>query len=140
MPLVASTDAGNINGKVHNHRFPAANTALPFVNQHPEQLKIVTEFLQNKVVTLDLFKDGTPIPSSGTEIARGKDTRIDVVVRTRGVGHRFPTGTIDAFDIWLEVKATDENGKIVFWNGRIAAPDGDGPVDSERAFLPRLYA
>ena len=138
MPLVDSTDAGNINGKVHNHRFPAANTALPFVNQHPEQLKIVTEFLQNKVVTLDLFKDGTPIPSSGTEIARGKDTRIDVVVRTRGVGHRFPTGTIDAFDIWLEVKATDENGKIVFWNGRIAAPDGNGPVDPSAHFY-RAY-
>lgn len=138
MPLVDSTDAGNINGKVHNHRFPAANTALPFVNQHPEQLKIVTEFLQNKVVTLDLFKDGTPIPSSGTEIARGKDSRIDVVVRTRGVGHRFPAGTIDAFDIWLEVKATDENGKIVFWNGRIAAPDGNGPVDPGAHFY-RAY-
>ncbi len=138
MPLVDSTDAGNINGKVHNHRFPAANTALPFVNQHPEQLKIVTEFLQDEVVTLDLFKNGTPIPSSGTEIARGEDTRIDVVVRTRGVGHRFPTGTIDAFDIWLEVKATDENGKIVFWNGRIAAPNGNGPVDPSAHFY-RAY-
>ena len=138
MPLVDSTDAGNINGKVHNHRFPAANTALPFVNQHPEQLKTVTEFLQDEVVTLDLFADGRPIPSSGTEIARGKDTRIDVVVRTRGVGHRFPAGTIDAFDIWLEVKATDENGKIVFWNGRIAAPDGNGPVDPGAHFY-RAY-
>ncbi len=138
MPLVDSTDAGNINGKVHNHRFPAANTALPFVNQHPEQLKIVTEFLQDEVVTLDLFADGRPIPSGGTEIARDNDTRIDVVVRTRGVGHRFPTGTIDAFDIWLEVKATDENGKIVFWNGRIAAPDGNGPVDPGAHFY-RAY-
>ena len=27
MPLVASKDAGNINGFVHSHRFPAANTA-----------------------------------------------------------------------------------------------------------------
>ena len=138
MPLVDSTDAGNINGKVHNHRFPAANTALPFVNQHPEQLKAVTDFLQDDVVTLDLFADGRPIPTDGTEIARGKDTRIDVVVRTRGVGHRFPTGTIDAFDIWLEVKATDENGKIVFWNGSIAAPDGNGPVDPSAHFY-RAY-
>ena len=139
MPLVDSTDAGNINGKVHNHRFPAANTALPFVNQHPEQLKAVTEFLQDDVVTLDLFADGTPIPRDGNpEIARGESTRIDVVVRTRGVGHRFPTGTIDAFDIWLEVKATDENGKIVFWNGRIAAPNGNGPVDPGAHFY-RAY-
>ena len=160
MPLVASTDAANINGRVHNHRFPAANTALPFVNQHPEQLKVVTEFLQDEVVTLDLFADGTPIlinsaqgsattesrPPQGewqaqgtaTTVTRGQNTRIDVVVRTRGVGHRFPTGTIDAFDIWLEVKATDENGKIVFWNGRIAAPDGNGPVDPSAHFY-RAY-
>ena len=134
MPLVDSTDAANIDGKVHNHRFPAANTALPFVNQHPDQLKAVTEFLQNEVVTLDLFADGRPIPSDGVEITRGEDPRIDVVVRTRGVGHRFPAGTIDAFDIWLEVKATDENGKIVFWNGRIAAPDRNGPIDPSAHF------
>ena len=134
MPLVASTDAGNIDGKVHNHRFPAANTALPFVNQHPEQLKVVTEFLQDNAITLDLFADGLPIPNNGTQVTRGTDTRIDVVVRTRNVGHHFPTGTIDAFDIWLEVKATDENGKIVFWNGRIAAPEQNGPVDPSAHF------
>ena len=138
MPLVDSTDAANINGKVHNHRFPAANTALPFVNQHPEQLKAVTEFLQAEVITLDLFTNGAPIPTDGVEIARDANTRIDVVVRTRNVGHRFPTGTIDAFDIWLEVKATDENGKIVFWNGRIDPPDGNGPVDPSAHFY-RAY-
>ena len=129
MPLVDSTDAGNINGKVHNHRFPAANTALPFVNKHPEQLEIVKKFLQADVVTLDIFADGTPIPEAGAEVVRGESTRVDVVVRTRDVGHRFPAGTIDAFDIWVEVKVTDENGKVIFWNGSIDAPDGDGPVD-----------
>ena len=138
MPLVDSTDAGNIDGKVHNHRFPAANTALPFVNQHPDQLKAVTEFLQNDAVTLDFFADGVPIPSDGIEVTGGKSTRVDVVVRTRNVGHRFPAGTIDAFDIWLELKATDEKGKIVFWNGRIAAPDGNGPVDPGAHFY-RAY-
>ena len=138
MPLVDSTDAANINGKVHNHRFPAANTALPFVNQHPDQLKAVTDFLQDEVVTLDLFADGAPIPSTGVEVKRNDNTRIDVVVRTRGVGHRFPAGTIDAFDIWVEVKVTDETGEIVFWNGRIAAPDGNGPVDPSAHFY-RAY-
>ena len=138
MPLVDSKDAGNINGKVHSHRFPAANTALPYVNQHEEQLQAVIDFLQNDVITLDLFANGSPIPKNGTEIARDESPLIEVVVRTRGVGHQFPAGTIDAFDIWLEVKATDENGKIVFWNGRIAAPDGNGPVDP-RAHFYRGY-
>lgn len=138
MPLVDSKDAGNIKGKVHSHRFPAANTALPYVNKHEEQLKTVIDFLQNDVITLDLFANGAPIPKDGAAIQRGEDPLIEVVVRTRGVGHQFPAGTIDAFDIWLEVKATDENGKIVFWNGRIAAPDGNGPVDPSAHFY-RAY-
>ncbi len=138
MPLVDSTDAGNINGKVHSHRFPAANTALPYVNQHAEQLQAVIDFLQNDVVTLDLFANGMPIPKNGTEVKRDESSLIEVVVRTRGVGHQFPAGTIDAFDIWLEVKAIDENGRIVFWNGRIDAPDGNGPVDPSAHFY-RAY-
>ncbi len=138
MPLVDSNDAGNIKGKVHSHRFPAANTALPFVNKHDEQLQTVIDFLQNDVITLDLFANGAPIPKDGAAIQRDEDPLIEVVVRTRGVGHQFPAGTIDAFDIWLEVKATDENGKIVFWNGRIAAPDGNGPVDPSAHFY-RAY-
>ena len=38
------------------------------------------------------------------------------------------------------MKATDENGKIVFWNGKIlhAAPDGNGPVDPSAHFY-RAY-
>ena len=39
MPLVASQDPGNIGGKVHSHRFPAANTAVPYANQDQAQLE-----------------------------------------------------------------------------------------------------
>ncbi len=176
MPLVPSKDAANVDGQVHSHRFPAANTALPFVNKHDEQLKTVTAFLQNNQVTVDIFalspatpiqlveespsshqpsifsmtgegndlrgglsrsagsvtditKVIAPINQSNATVRRGEEVRVDVVVRTRGVGHRFPAGTIDAFDIWVELKATDENGKIIFWSGIIEAKDGNGPVD-----------
>ena len=47
MPLVASKDPGERDGKVHSHRFPAANTALPFVNRDDVQLEIAQEFLQD---------------------------------------------------------------------------------------------
>ena len=189
MPLVPSKDAANIDGKVHSHRFPAANTALPFVNKHDEQLKATVDFLQNNQVSVDIFalSPATPIQSqshegsaggfstSGTRpqlrafsmmesgsqghaigtvtditklvapindsnatVQRGEEVRVDVVVRTRGVGHRFPAGTIDAFDIWLELKATDENGKVIFWSGGIEAENGNGPVDPGAHFY-RAY-
>ena len=47
MPQVPSNDFGNIDGFVHSHRFPAANTALPFGQRGPEQMDAVTKFLKN---------------------------------------------------------------------------------------------
>src|SRR5206468_3577187 len=32
----------------------------------------------------------------------GSTIRVDVVARTRKIGHFFPGGTVDAFDVWLE--------------------------------------
>ena len=54
--------------------------------------------------------------------------RVDVVVRTRKIGHFFPGGTVDAFDVWLELQATDATGRIVFWSGNVTE-DGKGPVE-----------
>ena len=75
----------------------------------------------------DISETVAPIDVSNATVRRGEEVRIDVVVRTRGVGHRFPAGTIDAFDIWLELKATDEKGKVIFWSGLVEAEDGNGP-------------
>lgn len=141
MPLVPSKDAASKKGKIKSHRFVGANTALPHVNKHPDQLKAVTNFLQDNKVTIDIFAlvDGhkitAPIKPSNAKVSPGNDVRIDVVVRTRGVGHHFPAGTIDAFDVWLELKVTNEKGKIIFWNGMINAKDGkNGPVDPNAHF------
>ena len=53
---------------------------------------------------------------------------MDVVVRTRKVGHFFPGGTVDAFDVWLELQAIDEKGQILFWSGKVE-DHGQGPVE-----------
>src|SRR5260370_12145068 len=54
MPLVASTDPAAKNGKVRSHRFPAANTGLPFVNHDPVQLKAVQDFLPDGQIPVDV--------------------------------------------------------------------------------------
>ncbi len=41
----------------------------------------------------------------------GSTVRVDVVVRTRKIGHFFPGGTVDAFDVWLELQGKDATGK-----------------------------
>ena len=55
MPLVASKDPAAKNGFVKSHRFPAANTALPYVNKDEVQLKAVQDFLKAGQISVDVF-------------------------------------------------------------------------------------
>jgi hypothetical protein len=55
MPRVPAQDPTAVNGTVKSHRFPGANTALPFVNQDHEQLRITQEFLRDGQVSVDIF-------------------------------------------------------------------------------------
>jgi tetratricopeptide (TPR) repeat protein len=179
MPMMASHDSGNINGQIHSHRFPAANTALPTVNNDPKQLDAVVKFLQNGILSVDVFgvspareirsseasSSGASLsttfavgeeadqtaPSSNIELAPltgpldrvnatvrpGETYRVDVVVRTRKLGHFFPGGTVDAFDVWLELQATDDNGRVIFWSGKVE-DNGKGPVEKGAHFYRSL--
>jgi len=182
MPLVPSKDEGNIDGYVHSHRFPGANTAVPFANEDPDQLETSRKFLQDKQLTVDIFaispvaKETAPKADTGypkqelsttfavgdesdsfmpgaqttalrpitaplgrvnAAVRRGDDVVVDVVVRTRKVGHFFPGGTVDAFDVWLELQATDEKGQTIFWSGKIE-DDGKGPVEPGAHFYRSL--
>jgi tetratricopeptide (TPR) repeat protein len=182
MPLVKSDDPSAKNGMVRSHRFAAANTALPFVNRDPVQLKAVQDFLRDGQVSVDVFGivrapepasagSAAPVAAQGVPpsfeprlsstfavgeesgafgaaeafirppdnviaplgrvdawVRRGESVRVEVVVRTRKVGHFFPGGTVDAFDVWVELEAVDEHGRTVFHSGRFE--DGrSGPVD-----------
>jgi tetratricopeptide (TPR) repeat protein len=53
---------------------------------------------------------------------------VDVVVRTRKIGHFFPGGTVDAFDVWLELQGKDADGRVIFWSGEVE-DGGKGPVE-----------
>jgi tetratricopeptide (TPR) repeat protein len=78
-----------------------------------------------------------PIDRTDAAVRRGDDARVDVVVRTRKVGHFFPGGTVDAFDAWLELQATDEKGQTIFWSGKVE-DDGKGPVEPGAHFYRSL--
>jgi Flp pilus assembly protein TadD len=187
MPLANSTDAGNVAGFIHSHRFPGANTALPFVNGASAQLDATETFLQNNQVSVDIFAispeseartvnqssaaaatpefattfavgeeaeteapanaspesatpTGTltvPMNRADVQVREGGTYRVDVVVRTRTVGHFFPGGTVDAYDCWLALDATDDKGKVIFFSGYVE-DGGKGPVDPSAHFYRSL--
>ena len=70
-------------------------------------------------------------------MAPGATIRVDVVVRTRKIGHFFPGGTVDAFDVWLELQGRDADGRVIFWSGEVA-DEGRGPVEPGAHFYRAL--
>jgi len=78
-----------------------------------------------------------PLDKVQGTVRRGESARIDVVVRTRKVGHFFPGGTVDAPETWVELKAVDDKGQTIFWSGK-AGEDGKGPVDPGSHFYRSL--
>jgi tetratricopeptide (TPR) repeat protein len=182
MPLVPAEDPAAVEGQVHSHRFPAANTALPFANRDTEQLEVVQAFLKD-AVTVDIFgivrgEDGDireqavagggpalsstfaageealnfgaaravvrapaevvgPLGAVEAPLRRGESARVEVVVRTRKVGHFFPGGTVDAFDVWVELVAKDSRGRTLLHSGYVE-DEGRGPVDPAAHFYRSL--
>ncbi|MFZ0800669.1 MAG: tetratricopeptide repeat protein [Terriglobales bacterium] len=70
-------------------------------------------------------------------VRRGDTVRVEVVVRTKKIGHFFPGGTVDAYDTWLELKGTDEKGRTIFWSGMVE-DGGKGPVEKGAHFYRSL--
>ncbi|MBI4471712.1 MAG: tetratricopeptide repeat protein, partial [Acidobacteria bacterium] len=181
MPMVPSQDKGNRDGMVHSHRFPGANTAVPFANQDAAQFEVTEKFLKDNLITVDIFavspareverggemlagrvalattfavgeeaeagpagvvRELAPVSAPLDRLTRpavraGDTVRVDVVVRTRKIGHFFPGGTVDAFDVWLELIAKDEKDRVIFWSGRVE-DDGKGPVEKGAHFYRSL--
>ena len=89
------------------------------------------------VVIREVGQIAAPIDKAGVKFRPGSDVRVDVVVRTRRIGHFFPGGTVDAFDVWLELQGKDATGKIIYWSGRVE-DEGRGPVERGAHFY-RAY-
>lgn len=90
-----------------------------------------------QVIIREVGQVAAPLDKAGAVFRPGETIRVDVVVRTRKIGHFFPAGTVDAFDVWLELQAKDANGRTIFWSGKVE-DDGRGPVE-EGAHFYRSY-
>jgi len=167
MPTIASGDFGakDFDGdgirKIHNHRFPGANTGLfsllmneprykqhsagfqKTIDMHVDYLKGVASDGSDKKVRIDLFglKSGPGLDSPVTQLRPelpklqpGQSYVVEVVVRTLGLGHPFSQGTVDSNEIWVDFQASS-GGKIFARNGALANPDDTGEVDRWSHFI-----
>ena len=95
MPLVASDDPAADDGRVRSHRFPGGNHAHAVKLGYDDQAEAVLALLQENM-GLELHVPQAQIRGSLTVLA---------TVDASGVGHRFPSGTTDISEAWLEVVA-----------------------------------
>jgi hypothetical protein len=115
MPLEPAVhDAAAKNGMVRSHRFLGANSALAHLRGDDDTEQRIAAFLGG-AVALDLFLDE----------ARGEAV---AVLANRRVGHRFPGGTNDSNEVWLEVTAFGAGGAVL---GRSGARDEGGVLDAD---------
>src|SRR5262249_47149059 len=94
MPLEPARlgDAAAKNGLIRSHRFLGGNAALAAARGDPDAADREARFLDG-AVTLELVWSGPD--------------RVDAVLANRRVGHRFPGGTNDSNEVWLDVEALD---------------------------------
>jgi tetratricopeptide (TPR) repeat protein len=147
MPLMPSHDFGarrfDDSGalEVHNHQFPAANTALPRMLDYPDWVNQAHLRFLDGVVRVDLFglKSGggidgeltAPLRPSVPVLEPGRRYLLETVIRTVKMGHPLTQGTADSNELWLDI-ALKSGDRVV---GRSGAMDADGAVDPWSHFV-----
>ncbi len=149
MPLQPSNDFGarfatlsdgSQKLTVHNHLFPAANTAIAWLRDEPAIVQAQQDFLQG-TMRVDIFGikpggtiDGplqAPLRPALPQLKPGESYLLETVVRTLKLGHLFTQGTVDSNEVWLDVTLTS-GGEVI---GRNGAQGPDGEVDPWSHFI-----
>lgn len=126
---------------VHDHRFAAANTALPALVRRPQEDNVERLAMLENAARLDLFglrEGGTidgallaPLRPEVPVLVAGRAYLLELVVRTTGVGHALTQGTSDSNELWLDVTLR-AGSRVIGRSGALAA---DGSVDPWAYFI-----
>jgi hypothetical protein len=138
MPLVASNDpaAGDASdynrtpndGKHRSHRFIAGNQMMPAMLKLPgweKQLELTNQWLQGNYQISEIADKWSKGPAVALELATpasarpGEKVGVKLVITSNKVGHDFPTGPLDIIQAWVELKVSDDHGKVVFASGTV---------------------
>ncbi len=130
LPLLASKEFGNRGGKVHDHLFPAANTALPAIRGDRATIDDIRKKVLEKSLSVDLFalrRGGKTVVlgPSLPALKPGETVDVEVVVRTRTLGHPFTQGTADSNEAWVAFGVRNGDRTLV----ESGTLDADGRLD-----------
>lgn len=116
------------DGMHRSHRFLGANQLVPALLKLPgwqQQTDLTQKWLKGEVAIpeiADKWRSGAAVPIkiiAPPQVAAGSVVPIAVSMLSNKVGHDFPTGPLDIIQSWLEIRATDDHGKVVYASGRL---------------------
>lgn len=110
----------------HAHTFPAIDLALTPWPGIDVQIREVQAILDPSVNVVGPFNAITKQQHGG--ICLDPDSVLRIRIDNLGAAHAWPSGAAQDRRAWLEVKAFDATGAVVFSSG-VTAPDTD-PIDS----------
>ncbi len=147
MPAVASNDFGARYNEelkqlaVHDHFFPAANTALPYWRGDDKKWVEHAASLLKGATRIDIFGvrkrgsiDGELVAPIGPQypvLEAGERYLVETVIRTLKVGHLFTQGTVDSNELWVEIVAKSGD-RVLGVNGTM---EESGQVDPWAHFI-----
>lgn len=116
------------------HVFAGANNVLPYLNHDKKMLSIIRRWaegnlpLQSTDSFWELRYKSSQKPSSAfwlimafevkTPPQPGRKCALRVFTSNAGIGHPFPTGVLDLYDVWLEFVVKDKHGNVLFKSGK----------------------
>ena len=138
MPLVDSQDPASgdtldynrlaDDGMHRSHRFVAANQFMPALLKLPgweQQVDLTRKWLRGETEIPEIAHKWTQGPAVNLELVApkvvgpGDIVELKVVVSSNKVGHDFPTGPLDIIQAWIELVATDDQGRELYATGRV---------------------
>ncbi len=146
--LTTLQDSGAKDGKLASHRWASANSLIPQYYHFDEQLKRVTQFLQNNVLNIDIFSIEPTAPSAdqaqliaplGTEpftLNPGQRITVGVVIQNKGAGHSYVPEQRDFYESWVAFTVKDAKGKVLAKSGYVQSDDALDPA--AHSFTNRL--
>lgn len=124
-------DVSAHDGLLRSHGVRGGHTLLAAMRRDDDELERIAETMR-EAVRLDIpvarSEAGEPaLPAERLTLEPGARVEVDVVVKNLGVGHRFPGGTIDLADTWIEVELVDALGEVLASSGARHASSGRDP-------------
>jgi hypothetical protein len=118
----------SFDGFHRSHRYLGSNQFIPELLKLPgweKQTVLTNQWLKGEIKIPEIehkWRQGPAVQiklmAPKTAVA-GQPIKLAVSMGSNKVGHDFPTGPLDMIQSWLEVKATDESGKLLYATGRL---------------------